>query len=376
MLKINPGKSTVWLRPDTLQIGLEANAVIVGGLTPAHQRFIRALSSGIADNQVDVIARSTRIGVAEAERLIDRLSGVLVGQTEAPIAAVERKPLLSVLHEINPDFAELIRVGLLCSVDGVGVIAHRAARLIHLESLDKTGVSLLRGLANAGFAQFWSSDCETITQEDTQALGFSREQIGRSRLEGSQALAKGFANPVSITSVAGQRPRVFERVDLSILVANQVIEPRRYRTLVRYGVPHVAITFDETGVRVSPLIIPNKTPCLGCLDVAMTQIDADHEVRITQLAHATQRYDDSSAVLFSAAMAVASATEFLDSQQGFEHQSFERLGWQYERSTGRVLRIDWPALPGCQCFNSTKVRQEDVPLGDLTLEHPQESRRA
>lgn len=376
MLKINPGKSTVWLRPDTLQIGLEADAVIVGGLTPAHQRFIRALSSGIADNQVGVMARSTRIGVAEAERLIDRLSGVLVGQAEGSAAAGERKPSLSVLHEINPDFAELIRVALLCNVDGVGVIAHRAARLIHLESLDKTGVSLLRGFANAGFAQFWSSDRETVGHEDTQALGFPKEQIGRSRLEGAQALAMGFANPVSVASVAGQRPRVFERVDLSILVANQVIEPRRYKTLVRYGVPHIAITFDETGVRVSPLIIPNKTPCLGCLDLAMTQIDADHSVRITQLAHATQRYDDSSAVLFSAAMAVASATEFLDSQQGFAHQNFERLGWQFERSTGRVLRIDWPALPGCECFKSRTASQAVDPLGDFTFEHPQESRWA
>lgn len=376
MLKINPGKSTVWLRPDTLQIGLDADAVIVGGLSPAHQRFIRALQSGIADNQLGVIARNSRVGIAEAGRLVDRLSGVLLDNPSTPAASGDGKASLSLLREVNPDFAELIRIALNTNVDGAAVIAQRAARLIHIESLDKTGVTLIRGLANAGFAQFWSADTGIITDSDVQALGYSTEQLGLARSEGIAAIAAGFANSVSVTEIDGQRMRVIDRVDVAVLIANQAIDPRRYKRLVRYGVPHIAITYDELGARVSPLVIPNKTPCLGCLDLAINAIDPDHTVRITQLAHASQRYDDSSAVLFAAAMTVAATTEFLDSQQGFAQQQFERLGWQFERATGRVLRIDWPVLPSCKCFRGRDSGEGASGLEGLELESTQESRRA
>lgn len=377
MLKINPGKSTVWLRPDTIQIGLEADAVIVGGLSPAHQRFIRALQSGIADNQLGAIAKSTRVGEIEAGRLIDRLAGAMLQRPpNAPLPSGDTRPILTALRDTNPDFAELIRIALNSSVDGAAVMAQRAARVIHIERFDKTGVTLLRGLSNAGFSQFWSGDTERILEDDIQALGYSTEQLGRPRLEGVESIVAGFANAVSVTSTKGLRMRVIDKVDLAILIAQQTIEPRRYKRLIRYGVPHIAITFDELGARVSPLVVPNKTPCLGCLDLALNALDSNHEVRVTQLAHAAQRYDDASAVLFAAAMTVASASEFLDSQQGFAQKRFERLGWQFERASGRVLRIDWPTLPSCDCFNDRALPGHDD-LSDLVeFESAQEPRRA
>lgn len=374
MLKINPGKSTVWLRPDTIQIGLEADAVIVGGLSPAHQRFIRALQSGIADNQLGVIARTSRIGITEAERLIDRLAGAMLENSQTAVGSGKPQAPLVALRDVNPDFSELIRIALQTNSNGNAVVAHRANRLLHIETLDKTGVTLIRGLANAGFAQFWSGDSAGVSDADVQALGYSTEQLGFSRVDAIKEIAAGFANNVVIVAFNGQRLRTIERVDLAILIAHQAIDPRRYKKLMKFGVPHIAITYNELGVRVSPIVVPNKTQCLGCHDKAMNAVDPLHAVRMTQLAHASQRYDDSSAVLFSAAMVVAAATEFLDSQQGFAHQQFERLGWQFERATGRVFRIDWPALPTCNCF--AREAEAGADLEGLDFESAQESRRA
>lgn len=374
MLKINPGKSTVWLRPDTIQIGLEADAVIVGGLSPAHQRFIRALQSGIADNQLGVIARSSRIGIAEAESLIDRLGGAMLENAPITGTSGQTHTSLVALRDTNPDFAELVRIALQTNSHGNAVVAHRANRLLHIEKLDKAGVTLIRGLANAGFAQFWSGDSDTVGNSDVQALGFSSEHLGRSRADAIKEVAAGFANNVVVSAVSGQRLRTIERVDLAVLIAHQALDPRRYKKLMKFGVPHIAVTFNELGVQVSPIVVPNKTPCLGCHDKAMTAVDPLHAVRMTQLAQASQRYDDSSAVLFSAAMVVAAATEFLDSQQGFAHKQFERLGWQFERATGRVFRIDWPALPTCNCFG--RQVEGSANLEGIDFENTQESRRA
>lgn len=348
MLKINPGQPTVWLRPDTLQIGLDAEAVIVGGLSPAHQRFIRALQSGISESQINPIARSTRVGGAEARSLIERLGPVML---EAPGTAEKTKgrTALSILRGAHPDFAELIRFALATNNDGTQAMANRANRVIHIENLDRTGITLLRALAAVGFAQFWSGDRALVSDSDTISVGFDKDQLGQARFEAAAKIADRFAEETALVDVSSLRPRVLERVDCAILIGTGAIEPKRSERWLRLGIPHIAITFDHSGVRVSPMITPNKTPCLNCKELSVFATDANHALRVMQLVKATQKYDDASAVLFASAMVVAALTEAMDSIAGFDYRQFERIGWQFERASGRVLKLDWPSEPSCGC---------------------------
>ena len=373
MLKINPGQPTIWLRPDTLQIGLDAEAVIVGGLSPAHQRFIRTLQVGIADSQVGVLARSSKLGSADARELIGRLSPALLESSVLESSVhefsvrgssvrgragsggepnhVSRPPnALAILRGAAPDFAELIRYALATNRDGSLTLSQRASRVIHLETLDRTGVCLLRALATAGFAQFWSGDSTKVTPHDVNGIGYEKTELGEARFLAATRIADTFNEKTAMVDVTELRSRVLDRVDCAVLIGSVAIEPKRYERWMRLGVPHIAITFDSRGVQVSPLITPHKTPCLSCHESRLVELAEVRSLQVMQSVKAIQKYDDASAVMFATAMVVASVAEAMDSLGGFEHRGYERVGWFFERATGRVVQLEWPSEPRCGCY--------------------------
>ena len=363
MLKINPGQPTIWLRPDTLQIGLDAEAVIVGGLSPAHQRFIRTLQLGIADSQVGTMARSSKLGSTDVRELIDRLSPALLespllessgrGQSDsdAERSDVSRPTsVLAMLRGAAPDFAEILRYALATNRDGSLALSQRASRVIHLEALDRTGVCLLRALATAGFAQFWSGDSTKVAPHDVNGIGYEKSELGKTRFLAATRIADTFTERTAMVDVTELRSRVLDRVDCAVLIGSVAIEPKRYERWMRLGVPHIAITFDSRGVQVSPLITPNKTPCLSCHESRLVELAEVRTLQVMQSVKAIQKYDDASAVMFATAMVVASVAEAMDSLGGFEHRGYERVGWFFERATGRVVQLEWPSEPRCGCY--------------------------
>ena len=54
-------------------------------------------------------------------------------------------------------------------------------------------------------------------------------------------------------------------------------------TLVRDGTPHLAAYVRETVGVIGPLVIPGATPCLRCIDLARTDLDADWPRVLAQL---------------------------------------------------------------------------------------------
>ncbi|MCP2030430.1 bacteriocin biosynthesis cyclodehydratase domain-containing protein [Okibacterium sp. HSC-33S16] len=71
----------------------------------------------------------------------------------------------------------------------------------------------------------------------------------------------GYANAGSAHADAF-RPR---RPRLAILVANHVLEPSRYIRWLSRDIPHLAVVYTDTGVRIGPLVEPGVGPCLHCL---------------------------------------------------------------------------------------------------------------
>lgn len=353
MFKLNPGQPSIWLSPNSLQVGLDANAVIVDELSPAHQRFIRYLQAGIADQQLHEAARTARLPLAEAESLLRRLESQLLQSAPIPNLGNSQKAALTLLRQSNPDFAELVRLSLSSGLDGIGPLVSRAANIIHLETLDRTGATLLRGLANSGIAQFWTNERGPVTDEDVRGLGYSKDWLGRSRFDAAAALADGFSNRVALLNAAKHRPRMLDRVDLAILCGGASVDPERYERWQQLGVPHLAICYSSLGTRVSPIMVPNKNACLECHERQLGATDPLQAVKVVQLRRNRTPYDDSSSVLFAAAMTVASVGEFVDSNHGFAHTAFERSGWEFERATGLISRLEWPAMPPCSCHQRT-----------------------
>ena len=361
MLKINPGQPKLWLRPDTIQIGLDAKSVIVGGLSPAHQRFIRALQSGIADAQVNAIARASRLTTNEAHNLLERISPALLEPAPAKTKAKNSSSALALLRGGQSDFAELIRFALATNIDGAAALAQRAGRVIHIESLNRTGITLMRGLATAGFAQFWSGDRNKVAADDVTGVGFEKSHLGLSRFEAASKIADSFADRTALLDVSELRPRVLDKVDCAVLLGTVAIEPKRYERWMRLGVPHVAATFNHLGVQVSPLITPRKTACLSCHELAMAEATPERTMLVMQSFKSQQKYDDASSTLFAGAVLTAAIAEAMDSLGGFEHRNFERVGWFFERSTGRIYQLEWPTMADCGCLRDVgpaEVSQE------------------
>lgn len=71
---------------------------------------------------------------------------------------------------------------------------------------------------------------------------------------------------------------------LAVIAAPWVIRPAHYLPLLRRDVPHLAIVFDDTGVRVGPLVEPGSGPCLRCLDLTRRDADAAWPAIAAQLA--------------------------------------------------------------------------------------------
>jgi hypothetical protein len=348
MLKINPGHPKVWLSQDHIRIGLDATAVTVGGLSPTHQRLLRALELGIADNQLGPIAQSLKLSSDEASDLIGRLEPVLLaadGRRDLELDNSRRFPFA----QPEPDFAEIIRFGLNHNVPGESGLLLRSVKTVHIDNLGRTGLTTIRGLASAGVTQFWCSDSSKVAVEDTTPLGYPKELLDWPKFMALDSLAGSFQNPVALLDSSRLRSRSFDRLDLAIVFSSQVFDPKVARIWLRKGIPHIGVVFDASGVRVSPVVIPGKTPCLSCRDEELASTDPNHSVIFNQLLAHPTRYDDSSSVLFAASAATVTALAQLDSQAGFESLQHEKFGTWFERKSGLIHRIRWPSASNCMC---------------------------
>lgn len=351
MLKINPGHPKVWLSRDHIQFGLEAEAVTVGGLSPAHQRLLRFLEVGISENQLPAITNTLKLDSASADLLLQRLQPVLLS-TESAVASSQSESRRFPFAHPHPDFAEIIKFGLSHNIAGEIGIQRRSARIVHIDDLARVGLTTIRALASAGVTQFWSSDSNTVHEADTTALGYPKELLGWTRFLAADTLAKSFQNPLALVDSSQLRARVFDRIDFAIIVAGQVVDPKIARQWWRRGVPHLSITFDASGTRISPVVFPGKTPCLVCRENQIASQDERHLVTLSQLLSSKTAYDDSSSTLFAAAAATASTLAQLDVESSFKPLEHERQGTWFERKSGLVHRISWPDGPTCRCHES------------------------
>ncbi|SKA99271.1 bacteriocin biosynthesis cyclodehydratase domain-containing protein [Agreia bicolorata] len=64
-----------------------------------------------------------------------------------------------------------------------------------------------------------------------------------------------------------------EPADLAIIVSTFSTDPRQSGTWLRRDIPHLAVVFGDSEVRIGPLVEPGSGPCLHCIERA--RIDDD-----------------------------------------------------------------------------------------------------
>lgn len=133
--------------------------------------------------------------------------------------------------------------------------------------------------------------------------------------------------------------------DLSVIVASSLeIDRAITSTLTRADHPHLVVRPRARGAVVGPLVVPGRTSCLHCGDLARTRTDPAWPRMLAQLCRIDGAWDPLAAD-WAAALAATQVLGHLAGHRVASAAATLELGpvdWQWQR---RV----WPADPACGC---------------------------
>ncbi len=153
------------------------------------------------------------------------------------------------------------------------------------------------------------------------------------------------ADPPPRARRGGQRDR--RRPDLAVLTGGY--QPELPGTLVAGNVAHLSVAASEAIGVVGPLVIPGRTSCLSCVDMARTDRDPAWPLILAQACGRAPHPAACAAVLAAAvaAQATAQVLAFLDRAApaaAVINGTLELVlpGWQWRRHS-------WAPHPQCRC---------------------------
>lgn len=347
VIRINPNQQPLWRNPFEMQLGTGADSVLLGKLSTAQERLIAALYRGVADQQFEVVSKQLGLSKNEADSVIQQVSPMLLSE---PQSKPKSKAKVNLTQEfVAGAFAEIIRASLLHGVDGETVLLGRADRTVHLETLAKTGLLIAQGLAGAGVGNLISHDELKVDSANLGPTGFPSQLQGQPRIEALRSLLAASPNNSRVTTGKKMTEKQLAKIDCAVLIAHQVIEPKRYSTWLNRDVPHVLVTFDAQEVAISPMILPGQTACLYCLEIQRTNKNPQWPVIASQLITSTKKFDDAASQLFAAGIIIQKILSTLDRVSGFELGIENQTGYSLNLKTGDITEFKWPQQTDCEC---------------------------
>ncbi len=347
--RISKAQPAVWRDPNTIQIGLHENSVIIPELSLEQQQIIDALYSGVVEGQQDVLDDSVGLDKGTTQDLITKLSSVLENKNTVSNSYGPWQQLA---------FAELARAALDYQVNPEMVLAERWQRIVHIEQLDKGGALLAKSLLASGVGKVVTHDDGKVLNTDLGELGFARDDLGTSRFE---SLTKQLSK-VSIAENLGVRllnlnlkTNHSEKISFAVILGHLATRPSTYIPWLNRDVPHLNINFDLHETEVSPIVIPGKTACLNCLAEYKVDADPSWPVLASQLIDLPRARDDSAALLTALGVSLRSILRELDRSAGFQVAKDEndeyRFGYRVDYASGNVSRTTFEFHKLCNCKN-------------------------
>lgn len=137
--------------------------------------------------------------------------------------------------------------------------------------------------------------------------------------------------------------------DLVILADSVAVDPVVTAALARTGQPHLHVHCRDGRVVVGPTVLPGVTPCLRCADLFRSQRDPRWPFVAAQL------IDHSPAAGVPALTAAAALVLAEVAATRQPDAPMQTLGATVEINPAEGLwrRLEWPAVPGCECGAST-----------------------
>ncbi|HWG13587.1 MAG TPA: thiamine biosynthesis protein ThiF [Streptosporangiaceae bacterium] len=336
---LKAGLRAVWRDRDTLQIGVDPRrAVALSGMRGAGP--VIALLDGSRDwDGVITAAREAGISVKTVHRVLGLLAGAgaladFPTRTLGGMAPATRGRLATELAAASLAYGD--------SDGGARTLARRRLAYVRVHGAGRIGSAIAGLLAAAGAGHVVSRDGGLARPQDLSPAGLGLPDLDLPRADGVARIIHRVAPDVRTTD-RGERP------DLAVLAGPG--DPEVAMGLVRDRVPHLVVGGGEGVGVVGPLVLPGRSACLRCLNLARAERDPAWPLILAQLASpesgAGAGACDAVLAAAVAALATAQALTFVDTGRPVAAVSDATLelavpDWQWRRRS-------WPPHPRCSC---------------------------
>lgn len=328
---LKPALARLWRDPVTLQLGVgPAHAVLLRGADLSDLSLLDLLDG--SRTVAATVAEAARHGhdrtaVDEALATLTQ-AGALDDAAGGPPAA-----------ELEPD---LLSLSLVHSAPGAGraVLAARARRGVAVRGGSRVGATAAGLLAASGVGTVAVTDERPIRDGDLAPGGLRpADRTGGSRGTVATRLAR---------SVATAHADIPAAPELVILAPTGPVIPPEWLAETR-DVEHLPVVVRETTALIGPLVVPGRTPCLRCVELARSDRDPAWPSLTAQLLGMSRRAEpcDVTLATFAAALTVMQALTRLDGAPAASPATGAVL--EFGLSDLRLRRRAVTAHPGCGC---------------------------
>lgn len=293
-IQINPSKFPIWVGENELRLGTNPQDQALERVSNAQERLIQLLFEGVASDQLSLVGASVGLSEIETNNFVERLRPSLLLDVDVKGNG----------RAIDVRFAELIRLGFQTNQAPADVLSKRAATVLRIPVLDRTGLNLLRVLSELGFRSYLTDDFAAVGPNDCGELGYPKSLLGISRLSASRSLLE-----IDKTHVELNHPKGAGKSALQILSATHRITPSSYQKMLS---PWLAIEYQLDSVFVSGIIAPRITPCLGCRELWIAEANQNWATDAIQLSARQDNLDDGASLLMAVALACRNICRYFD----------------------------------------------------------------
>jgi hypothetical protein len=347
---LKPGLFPVWRNRDTVQIGIDhRRAIALTGM--GGTAGLIALLDGSRD-LAQLLAAAGELGIpaATANRVLSLLAagGAL---DDYPVSTYRTLP-----HALRRRLAAELATAALAHGDGDGgarTLARRQGACVRVSGMSPIGLSAASLLTAAGIGLVVTAG-RVLAPPPAQG-GARPGPAGPPANAGPRGAAGA---PVGAASPPARQRRPppgspqlasgRNRTPDLVIIADSY-QRELPAALLRAGVPHLAASAGEAIGVVGPLVLPGRTACLRCLDLARTERDPAWPLILAQLTSGGADPPACDAVLAMAvaAQAAAQALSFVDrgaAASAAVNGTLELVlpDWQWQRRT-------WQPHELCRC---------------------------
>jgi len=167
------------------------------------------------------------------------------------------------------------------------------------------------------------------------------------------------------TVLAGLGARLVDEADpadLAIIVSTFSTDPRASGAWLRRDIPHLAVVFGDSEVRVGPLVEPGSGPCLHCLDRARIDSEPHWPALLGQLLARGAHTEDPLTVSTVAPLVARAVLDrfAIDAPRARRHRLSARARI-VDGATGEVSERTFSPHPDCACRGVPPAENETAP---------------